>query len=390
MTDVSALDDYCNELFASLGRSDQRRWGEVYLRGLLTVPGRKSIRRISELVVGRDADQSLQQFVNQSPWEWAPVRRGLAEQVGRVLRPRAWVVREVVFPKNGDSSVGVARQYAPTAGRMLNCQRAMGVFLAGEHASSAVNWRLVLPRAWDDADDLRAKTRVPEHERSKPAWQYVLDSFDEMIGDWGLRPAPVVVDASSDPGVFPLLSGLDERRLPYLAQVSPATPALPVNLVGDTRRPRTVGQLAAAAAQRGRTTLSWRDGRTGASVGSEFVVAAMPGQPVAGDVRHGHPHPRARHIVAEWPTGAARPRAVWLTNLGAAGLRETVGLLRARARVEVDVNRLTEEFGLRHFEGRSFQGWHHHATLASAAHGYRLLCEAGGEALAEERLRPHA
>ncbi|HEY5834430.1 MAG TPA: transposase [Streptomyces sp.] len=45
-------------------RVDQRRWGEVYVRGLVEVPGRKSVRRISERLLGRRADQSLQQFVS--------------------------------------------------------------------------------------------------------------------------------------------------------------------------------------------------------------------------------------------------------------------------------------------------------------------------------------
>ncbi|MFD1148296.1 IS701 family transposase [Saccharothrix hoggarensis] len=389
-SDLSTLSEFCDELFVTLGRSDQRRWAEAYVRGLLVVPGRKSIRRISELVVGRDADQSLQQFVNQSPWAWAPVRRRLAEQANQAMRPRAWVVREVVFPKNGDNSVAVARQYAPTAGRMLNCQRAFGVFLAGDPGAVPVNWRLVMPKAWDTDVERRAKTRVPDDERSKPAWQYLLDAFDEMTGNWGLPAAPVVVDLSSDQSVFPLLGGLEERGMGYLAQVSTSTPVLPVNLVGAQNQPRTIGQLVAAAARRGRTTLSWRDEATGAVTTSDFVVATLMGQAAAPDGRPGRV-PRLRHVVAEWPAGQARPRAVWTTNLGAGGIRELVGLLRVRGEVEGQVTRLTEEFGLRHFEGRSFQGWHHHVTLVSAAHAYGLLKGTERAGYREERLlRPHA
>jgi hypothetical protein len=383
------LSEFCDELFTTLGRSDQRRWAEMYVKGLLVVPGRKSIRRISELVVGRDADQSLQQFVNQSPWAWAPVRRRLAEQVDRAMRPRAWVVREVVFPKNGGSSVGVARQYAPTAGRMLNCQRALGVFMADEQGAAPVNWRLVMPRSWDEDADRRAKTRVPEDERSKTGWQYLLDSFDEMTGNWGLPAAPVVVDVSSDPGVFPLLGGLEVRGMRYLAQVSTTMPVLPVNLVGGQNQPRTVGQLVAAAARRGRTTLAWRDEATGATTTSDFVVATLPGHAVSGQ---GKPARMSwlRHVLAEWPVGQARPRAVWMTNLGVTGIREMVGLLRAQEQADAQVTRLTEEYGLRHFEGRSFQGWHHHVTLVSAAHAFGLLRDVEHEGLTRERLRPYA
>ncbi|GAA3436544.1 hypothetical protein GCM10018954_061530 [Kutzneria kofuensis] len=53
--------------------------------------------------------------------------------------------------------------------------------------------------------------------------------------------------------------------------------------------------------------------------------------------------------------------------------------------------RLNDGFGLRHFEGRSFRGWHHHVTLASAAHAYATL-SAMDEEYADElaTLRPYA
>ncbi|MGM1063937.1 IS701 family transposase [Saccharothrix sp. Mg75] len=389
-SDLFDLSEYCDELFTTLGRSDQRRWAETYVRGLLLVPGRKSIRRISEMVVGRDADQSLQQFVNQSPWAWAPVRGRLAGRVDRALRPRAWVVKEVVFPKNGDNSVAVARQYAPSAGRMLNCQRAVGVFLAGDQGAVPVNWRLVMPKAWDDDVERRAKTRVPEDERSRRTWQYLLDCFDEMTGNWGLPAAPVVVDLSGDPGLLPLLGGLEERGMRYLAQVSTSTPVAPVNLVGAPNQPRTIGQLVAAAARSGRTSLGVRDEVTGAVTTSEFVVATLTGYSGQADGRPGR-SPWLRHVLAEWPAGQARPRAVWVTNLGSTGIGELVGLLRADRKVDAQVPRLTEEYGLRHFEGRSFRGWHHHVTLVSAAQGYGQLREAATQAEGEEwRLRPYA
>lgn len=391
----STLTEFCEEVFSSLGRSDQRKWAETYVRGLLSVPGRKSIRRISELVVGRDADQSLQQFVNQSPWLWAPVRRSLAEWVGQAMRTKAWVVQEVVFPKNGDSSVGVARQFAPSVGRMLNCQRAIGLVLAGEDGGSAVNWRLVMPRNWDDDVERRAKARVPDGELAQPVWQYVLDAVDETGGDWGLTPAPIVVDLSSEPEGGRLLEKLEERGLHYLARVPAGTAAMPKSLVAANTRPPTVGQLVLAAAKRGRRVLSWRDEVTGVMMTSHFVVATVPGIPAPGlpaadDPRRGRVFPRLRHVLAEWPAGHPQPRAVWLTNLGGPGIAELVGLLKARERVEADVAKLTEEYGLRHFEGRSFQGWHHHVTLSSVAQGYALVSRLERRRAEFEWLRPHA
>lgn len=79
--------ELCAELFASLPRSDQRRKGEVYLRGLLKAEGRKSIRNIAAHVGDRAAEQSLHHFVVSSTWDWGPVRAALARYLERALRP---------------------------------------------------------------------------------------------------------------------------------------------------------------------------------------------------------------------------------------------------------------------------------------------------------------
>jgi len=83
--ELSALFD---ALFCSFPRADQRRWAEAYVRGLIQVPGRKSIRRIADQIVGYRADQSLQQFLNQSPWSVGPIRRSLARHLLAALHPR--------------------------------------------------------------------------------------------------------------------------------------------------------------------------------------------------------------------------------------------------------------------------------------------------------------
>lgn len=208
------LSPLCEDLFYSFLRSDQRRWGEVYVQGLVSVPGRKSIRRISDHVMGRPVDQCLQQFINQSPWDWGPVRQRLAQRLVETIRPKAWVLEEVVFPKNGSDSVGVARQFVNSAGRLINCQVGLAVVLVGEDGGCPVNWRLLLPRSWDEDDTRRGRTRLPAHERSRPRWQHLLELIDEMMIDWGLPPAPVVIDARAIQGVEPLIRGLADRGCP--------------------------------------------------------------------------------------------------------------------------------------------------------------------------------
>jgi SRSO17 transposase len=95
--------------------------GEVYLPGLMLDGKRKSIEPMAARLADGD-EQCLQQFVNQSPWEWQPVRAMLARRLSAAIVPQAWIVDDSGFPKFGRYSVGVARQCCGALGKVGNCQ----------------------------------------------------------------------------------------------------------------------------------------------------------------------------------------------------------------------------------------------------------------------------
>ena len=80
------LVEFADEMFASMARKDQRRWGECYLPGLMLDGKRQSIEPMAARLEDGD-EQCLQQFVNQSPWDSVPVRRALARRMSRELAP---------------------------------------------------------------------------------------------------------------------------------------------------------------------------------------------------------------------------------------------------------------------------------------------------------------
>ncbi|WP_143662116.1 IS701 family transposase, partial [Streptomyces glaucescens] len=141
------LSEFVADVFASVPRRDQRRWGECYLRGLMLEGRRKSIQPMAERLPDGNM-QALQQFVNQSPWDPLPVRRRIAERLCETVRPEVWVVDDVSFPKCGTVSVGVARQYCGALGKRANCQVAVSVHAATDTASCPLDWQLYLPREW--------------------------------------------------------------------------------------------------------------------------------------------------------------------------------------------------------------------------------------------------
>jgi SRSO17 transposase len=77
---------FAQAMFEPLARADQRRWGEVYLRGLMLDGKRKSIQPMAERLPDGD-EQALQQFLSQSPWDWRPVRQRLATQLTAAVDP---------------------------------------------------------------------------------------------------------------------------------------------------------------------------------------------------------------------------------------------------------------------------------------------------------------
>jgi SRSO17 transposase len=189
------LEAFAEDLFASLPRTDQRARGQCYLRGLMLEGRRKSIEPMAARL-GEVHYQALHHFVAVSSWDWQPVRRRLAERLIGALEPTAWVVDDTGFPKDGDCSVGVQRQYSGTLGKTANCQLGVSVNAITEHASCPLGWRLFVPESWDEPAMAaqRAACRLPEGVQHRPKWQLVLDMLDELAG-WDLHPPVLLADS---------------------------------------------------------------------------------------------------------------------------------------------------------------------------------------------------
>src|SRR4051794_2739965 len=115
------LRSFLAEMLTSLGRKDRQHWGGVYLRGLLLEGERKSVGAMAERLPDGN-EQSLQQFVSQSPRAWEPLWQRVADRIERAFpHPAAWLVGDRGFPKKGAHPVGGARQYSGTLGKTANC-----------------------------------------------------------------------------------------------------------------------------------------------------------------------------------------------------------------------------------------------------------------------------
>src|SRR5512135_2752007 len=144
----SKLETFLADLVLPMGRKERGQRAEEYIRGLLMNGERKSIEPMADRLPDGDV-QALQQFVNQSPWPSGEVRASLARKVEQEFVPEAyWLIDEVSFPKQGQHSVGVARQYCGTLGKKANCQVAVTLDLGTEESSTPLDWALYLPEKW--------------------------------------------------------------------------------------------------------------------------------------------------------------------------------------------------------------------------------------------------
>jgi SRSO17 transposase len=406
------LEAFAAEMLGGLARSDQRAKGELYLRGLMLDGKRKSMQPMAARL-GVD-HQRLQQFVTSSTWDYSEVRGRLARWAQDFIAPRAFVVDDTGFPKDGLDSPGVARMYSGTLGKVSNCQIGVSVHAVTDWASAAIDWRLFLPKSWDDtvtehaADPeeiaairtRRARSRIPEDLRHQEKWRLALDMLDEITGPrqiegepacgWGLDQLPVVADAGyGDATEFRL--GLAERGFSYVVAVKATTSAYPADLEPVTppysgrgrppvpAYPEGPSTLAAIALRAGRGALrqvTWRHGSrktTGnptAAMTSRFL--GLPVRPANRNIPRGGDGslPECR-LIAEWPPGEPEPTDYWLTNLAPeTPLRELVQLAKIRWRIEHDYRELKDGLGLDHFEGRSYLGWHRHVTLTALAQAF--------------------
>jgi SRSO17 transposase len=374
---------FCAEVFATLGRTDQRNAAETYLYGLLNCTGRKSIRQIVAAAPGR-SEQSLQQFINQSPWDPDPIRRELLKHLLRHLQPTAWVLEEVHFPKHGRYSAAVERQYVHSLGRVSNCQMAIAVILTDEQHTVPVNWRLVVPEQWGRDHERRARARLPDHELPRPYWQYHLEALDDMALDWGMPAAPVLVDTARPANVEAFLAALELRRQPYLAQVHPTQrlccegtgPRLARGVANSAAASSqwhgTISDLVARTGNVARETVEWQPDQHGV-LRSQFL--RIPLRATLADSAGGRPGGPApqRMLLCEWPFGKARPRAYWISNMDDRPLSELVALAKLRHRAGPRIEEFAGQYGLRDYEGRTFAGWHHHVTMATAGYTFDII-----------------
>ena len=122
------------------------------------------MERMAESVPNTN-DQAYQHFLSQSPWEEEAVVDRICQDVNQCIGGKddsCLLIDETGFPKKGDDSVGVSRQYCGQLGKIDNCQ--IGVFAALAHARHVcpIEYRLYLPKSWTNDKERCLRAGIPD------------------------------------------------------------------------------------------------------------------------------------------------------------------------------------------------------------------------------------
>lgn len=392
MPKLADFERYINHLCETLGHQDRHAGFTDYSRGLMLPIERKSVEPLAAYTDPLHVSakhQSLHHLVAKSEWSdtavLACVRDWVMPRLG--LKSRFfWIVDDTGFPKKGAHSVGVARQYCGQLGKEDNCQVAVSLSLATERGSVPIAWRLYLPKQWAKDRRRRRKAGVPREMKFATKPQIALEQI-RAAKTAGVPVGIVLADAGYG-NETAWREVLSELGLEYCVGVQSSTtvwskgtgplPPKPQKTMGrpPTRwrrgagaTPVSVKVLAVSLAAVHWHTVVWREG-TNAVLSSRF--AALPVRSAHRD--EGRSTPREEQwLLIEWPRGEAEPTKYWLSTLPTdTPLVELVRVAKMRWRIERDYQELKQEFGLSHYEGRGWRGFHHHATLCIAAYGFLL------------------
>jgi SRSO17 transposase len=288
---------------------------------------------------------------------------------------------ETGFVKKGQDSVGVARQYCGTLGKVENCQVGVFAAYASRQGYALVDQRLFLPEAWftDTYAARRRKCNVPPELtfQSKPQLaatmlqaiaQEGLLPFKYLVADCLYGNSPDFLDAiEACVGVTAFVAIPSETRC-WLQR--PQTEDKSYMYKGEPRSKRVVASdnvpctVAAVAGSLPASRWYQRTVSEGTKGPIRYAFArqrvtlckeGLPERPVWLIIkRSGCVEPTYSYYISNAPASTSLRTFVWLSGL--------------RWAVEQCFEEGKTELGMDHYEVRKYAGWHHHMLLTILAH----------------------
>lgn len=380
---MSELKGFHEQFAECFQRSESREHFLKYMVGQFSPLERKSIEPIA-LAVKEGNVRTLQRFVSDAPWDEGNMIAKYRSLVNDDLSSPegALIFDESGFLKKGEDSIGVARQYCGSIGKVDNCQ--VGVFAAyvSEHGYALVDERLFIPEQWfaDEYFERRQKCKLPMDAAFQTKPQLAVEMLN-AISKEDMLPFKYVL-ADSIYGVSPDFIGAVEA-LPgktYFVSVPEDTLCWLSRPTTLTKEYRWRGQI------RKKTILATPDSKPlkvkdlAKNINDYFWYRRQVSEGTKGPVVYEFTRRRVILSAAGLPQ-----RTVWLlirrtlgdnpeysffisNALSSTRLKVLVWLSGLRWAIEQCFEETKTELGMDHYEVRKFPGWKHHMLTCMLAH----------------------
>jgi len=386
----SDIQDFMNELKGfheqftdCFQRSESRDHFFNYMVGQFSDLERKSIEPIALSVIDGNV-RALQRFVSDAPWDDDKITTKYRSYVNDDLGSAdgALIFDESSFVKKGQDSIGVARQYCGTIGKVDNCQ--VGVFAAyvSEHGYSLVDKRLFIPEQWftDDYRIRREKCNLPENTIFKTKPELAVEML-KVISSEKLLPFKYVL-ADSIYGISPEFIEAVEA-LPdttYFVSVPKSTACWLKQPMTITKQYRWGGKTRTKTVVADTESEPITVGELAKNINDYFWYRRQVSEGTKGPIAYEFTRRRVVLSAAGLPQ-----KTVWLlirrtldndtkysffiSNASASTrLKTLVWLSGLRWAIEQCFEETKTELGMDHYEVRKFMGWHHHILTCMLAH----------------------
>ena len=359
-----------------LGRSENKLHFTSMIQGLLSDLKRKSIEPIAIAFEGTDGVRNLTNFMSRSKWDDAGVLSEYRKELSGLLSHEEGMITgdETCFPKKGDNSVGVSRQYCGNTGKVDNCQVGVMAGYAGAKGYGLVDYGLYLPDKWFDESHkgLRKTCGVPSKTHFKTKNKILLEMIRETIQS-NLFPAKYVGVDSAYGSDNDFLDGLPDSVI-YFADVRNCHPVFAdrpdvftPDYSGKGRKPTK--RKTNAAPQTVKEVVEKSDApweRVVLGIGSKGPVITEDKCLRVVEVRDGLPGKDVWLYSRKLDDGSIKYS---LCNAPiSASKNEIRKPALMRWAIEQCFNECREYLGMDHYESRSWVAWHRNILLALVAH----------------------
>ncbi len=362
---LDEIAEYLRPFAHHFKRSEGRQSLERHVSGLLADIDCKNGEQIATAVAGTNS-QRLQALLTELQWDEAAVNAQRVQQLNRAATTGGGIliVDDTGMPKQGQASVGVARQYSGTLGKVGNCQVVVSCQYADACFSWPVNARLYLHESWTEDAARCERAHVPEEYRpfaTKP--EIALTLLDEA-DQWQVPYRAITADAAYGRNL-PFLRGLEVRHKSYVVEV-PSDFGVQLSRRADAPV-EWVDAVLHRLPKRAWQTLYWGQGSEG-PLRKKFIRircwrASAAGRGVYGWLIGERP---ARGQTGDWQ--------YYFSNLGpVVSLRTMVRMAHARHHIEQFYQEAKGELGWDDYEGRLWHGFHRHAVVVFLAYSFLVL-----------------